>query len=1697
MGIQYKNDPGPPARGENDSRDNIGREPSFMPAEQRPLRSEELNLMQASGRETIAELAQTTDPTQSSQRPTYTLEEITAEYRERKTEKLWLASHLVYPHETPCVQDFEQLVSELATRMIRSVPDEMKNVSPDDVRVHLVDRPSVNAFVHPSQQSTFDVFINRGLLEEFLTAPELTDKDLCIDALAGVIAHELCHANFKRAFQARANSMIQEEYCDVLPGKMLERSGLRPEAMSRLCDLLARVTGENEARRVSANEPHATAPIRKEIFEKGAWEAYERERRKDSIDGLAQSTERNRAEWRDRLEKIVESVRYDRIISPVRHEALNKGFASATADQKLDILERLCMEQNLHVWGLRSKSIIYDLCDLAIESLSEASPPQARYSQHPLLIRLSTLLYSYNEDKDDVDTYRRVARALHVHNFGAFEKSDEIYLALLNAKTPDDVVRALRAGEALADFLASASIDNQSWGETLLPRTLHRLQHLFQRSDFEALREGHTIPFPFAAHETVRREILTRVRRDEGGRSLHRSAMQILDNSGVIAAVEDLLGTSSKRPSYSSPTGQLCLGVESSTRNAFSISLHDGISLKFPTRAMVNKSGAFEPNTERETRFAQFIAKRGEDLLAEAEGLGPNNIFNFAQTHAHLIMPQLYPVGLLPADIVRSSQRLAEVFFERLDFLLAAYPSHNEFRQEARDFVQAHGDITNATFLWIYHDYHMSIGSSVKGPRVDPGHPLIRAILGNSGGLLTKSEQLLAVSRLNLFEGGSNRSVRGEELHSALATAVGGEDRLKDLLGVDLTLPPRDFIASLSRFPEYSPSLYEKSHMANSPVSPLREVRTMYIRKYLSQPSEKSFTVEQLHILYDLCSDSRSSGVANEIREIATKLAKGTDLSQLSNPTILDMYKRLVAMGVLDRSVSLDTAFQRELIQRAQALKTLEERKSFLSEIAFPQPFSAGETNSRLHWVGAYDQDRFKELTNISSLYRPQITELNFETFISRELVDIYSRQIRERSGVHYDDKSGSFLTHCQELLQEFDKRALVPSLRARVLRGVADELLLQPQAAFTFRDNLTAHSKYQSHASFANLMMATHQSGRFTNKAMSEAHNALIDLRSNSERDLREALFEFLLSRRAEDRLAPLSEVLLKKLKLYRSDAEWQPPSVLAELGIKGVQGWFTPEERSQEREIIEYHLRSIHQRFSELDVRAKGAALSTFAVDNHPTERSFNEFRDKVLIPRVLPKEGPYNELILSGIKDYFEFYSNAVHHKYMVACTILASAQADTTEASDLAKVGLVAKSFLGAHGTAGYKLLQRIRNYPSTPQEIKAVLHNVLDETISFPRWTIHERIAEFGPPGATDHWVGRAKAGSLCLSVPLKKQDGSESFLSLIHPGAHVDSLYWLQNFTTMASHLSELNEKLGVLAPMAQQTRRLIENETNFAESPAKQQEVAERAYTYTMDLPAQRIKVRSSCAPLISSQARPHRTDFMKNSGNKEAGRVAGRSLLEMVAEFREKSDSGKLSPKEQQQQFAVLRAVALSVLANEVRLVASGKGKDHDRHPGNYLIETVFDPRSNATTIDIRHFDFGCTDLKDPGTQALKEIQTVIQREVDNVDILSLLSRRAAIADSITKELFDRGKFVPEVASVPLGLLAAIGANERVRIKGKERPLLDARDIATALKVGLEGAEIPAELEVRIPKGIKGWLIRRGFGAIETNGIVFSSKF
>jgi hypothetical protein len=58
---------------------------------------------------------------------------------------------------------------------------------------------------------------------------------------------------------------------------------------------------------------------------------------------------------------------------------------------------------------------------------------------------------------------------------------------------------------------------------------------------------------------------------------------------------------------------------------------------------------------------------------------------------------------------------------------------------------------------------------------------------------------------------------------------------------------------------------------------------------------------------------------------------------------------------------------------------------------------------------------------------------------------------------------------------------------------------------------------------------------------------------------------------------------------------------------------------------------------------------------------------------------------------------------------------------------------------------------------------------------------------------------------------------------------------------------------------------------------------------------------------------------------------------------------------------------------------------------------------------------------------------------------------------------------------------------------VDNKERALLDGDTLAQACKVGLESAKVPRELRIDLPKGIKGWLLKRAYQRIQTQGTRF----
>jgi len=302
----------------------------------------------------------------------------------------------------------------------------------------------------------------------------------------------------------------------------------------------------------------------------------------------------------------------------------------------------------------------------------------------------------------------------------------------------------------------------------------------------------------------------------------------------------------------------------------------------------------------------------------------------------------------------------------------------------------------------------------------------------------------------------------------------------------------------------------------------------------------------------------------------------------------------------------------------------------------------------------------------------------------------------------------------------------------------------------------------------------------------------------------------------------------------------------------------------------------------------------------------------------------------------------------------------------------------------------------------------------------------------------------------------------------------------------MGAKLGERDRRLSLLAPMASQAKALLTNECDFAHAPRAQQEVAEQGYTYEIHFPLSKITVRSECAQLIASEAKPD-PDFMKVSGNKEVQAAVGLPLLELLADFRKRAQSGAMSPDEQDRQFSVLQAAAFAVLANEIRLILAGRGKDHDRHPGNYLIDVSDGPEP---MVQLTHFDFGCADLSHPSAEARAELREILRPFVSPLGLLKLSIWPKAVSDSLCRKLFQSSAW----SSLPLGLHACLGANEVITSRGGERQLLSGRDLLRAFLVALRTGDVAPEIRELAPRGIFGRVVRRVLQLVDTCGVEIS---
>jgi|688.fasta_scaffold24544_2 hypothetical protein len=1611
--------------------------------------------------------------------------------------KLVHVSQRAFPPGSCQLAEFQVVVHEIASRLLTSATDSFKRLKVKPEQVFLCDNESQNAAI---DTCTHDLFFSRGLIASLLNAPEMRDGSMSIDALAGIIAHELGHAAFQQNFNARGNSMLQEEWCDKQAATMMERAGFKPEAMTLAWEMINRTSRfESSIQVLNHGQVHASIPIRSELYEKLALDAYERDRRKEVVEGLTGES-LPRDSWRQRLEAVLDSAGQVHVIAPVDLELHQRLSGSQSPRDTIAALGGICREYRDLLSRRTAIPLLADVCTHLALVLRGDAALISEVRRSPDVDSISEALWHNQEGGVAAGLYDRQTEVFGFEGWGIFAGFDTKVVRFITASSRPELVDAMSVLEGALKLLKERGVflpyprgDQKMWLTAIAGSGTEEIQRVFTREDFDRLQAGDVIPFPFQAHRTLRAEIASN-RQENADRSVLDMLMRFC---GISEAIDSLLTGVHIHPLCEA----LRRGTDTDSLSGFSISERSGVSIEFPQRVspieraeddgrdIIVEGGAW---VDTERRFARFMLRRGEKAAAEI-GERPLSdsaiIRNLLRKHGWLIAPQVHPFGLVDPEQLRATHQLARQLVEAISRAVKAVEEQESgrnlhgasVRSIILDSAQALAGQTNQ----VYWRYLRDVTEMWEGARVDPEHPLVRYVRLDPDRVFSRGERLIIVSGLNGLDSAPLHSWGEERVRDVFAECLGSERRLRYLLGVNTCLSPEEFAETLTRVPRESFTVHS-SRGANR-AQALIDARAYYINEHLRELKQREIPLPVLHVLADLCGRASGWKLLDTVLEAAESAHGNSPHSAaLGSPELLDRYQRLAAMGAIGRSPQMQKRLHRELEGCYAKLNGLEARLEFVSALLTPRTFVSGDYGyfplPDFLYEKRWDWERAGSPPP-SSVYTVRTSDPSFEKFLVKSSVECLAALVREAVGIRHDDGSKAFRGEVEKVVSFLNDKHVPAVLRVQILDRLADELLTQAPVSEYLRDNLVAPDDVQGKLTAHSLLSASHQTPEALNAGAVEVHNALVQLRTPGASSVREAIFDFLLDRSPSDeRVWGLAEQILREL-----DGGFL--SYLTGARSNGdTQRWLKTGAPRPAEPVVAFHLKALHQRFSELGIRAKGALLSTLATDqDSPGAARFEYFKRHRLFPAVLSGVEKWGELLKSAIDDYFEFYGSSLHQKFMVGCSILAGAGSGARGEGDGASVGRIARLFLGAHGPAGFKMLQRIRNHPDTPRAVKDELYDVLDETVKYPRWTIHELIARYGPKGASEAWVGRAKAGSMCLSVELKNGAGS-SFLSIIHPGAHVDSQYWLGNFAIMGSKLGERDKRLSLLAPMASQAKSLLTNECDFAYAPQAQQEVAEQGYTYEMRFPLSRITVRSECAPLIASEAKPD-PDFMKVSGNKEVQAAVGLPLLQLISEFRKRAGRGEMSPDEQDRQFSMLQAAAFSVIANEVRLILAGRGKDHDRHPGNYLIDLTDGPEP---IVRLTHFDFGCTDLSHPTAEARAELREMLRPFVSPLGLLKLSLWPKAVSDSLCRKLFESSAW----SSLPLGLHASLGANEVVTFRVGERQLLSRRDLLRAFIVALESGDIAPEVAQLAPKGVFGIIVSRVLKLVDAGGVGFAGR-
>ncbi len=1525
----------------------------------------------------------------------------------------YLAKESAYKPSSKIGKKFQDTVNLIADKLIKNLPADFQVVEAKQFMFNLLSSNLFNAHTIPNWSGkSKPISFSKEVLNVCLNSasPDI----LGVDVLASILCHELMHNVYFIKYPKENNSKIQETFCDQV-ASTLYNAGFNPDAMNKVYQHIATLRSTEKPSKDSYDSVYLTDNLREEAYQKSSFPFS----KKVSLLRENNEAQEFKKDLNQQLTSISNEIRGEQIEDYFAQHLSDHKFSELTAIQKISFTNNLLKEHQ--DWFLRQASGLSELQTLLKEIentiLSENKSNNHLIEYNQEIEKFGFNLYKLAEYHDKAPAFKRYYHSLAKlccaeEDFPTFRDAKLELKNFLNATTNTELANSIDNYYKINQKLQSAEVYlypssfvtqdvKANFSEYLTPALI------------EELKLGTQLALPYSLHERHLRELQQELLNgiDNSIRGKAENDYRLMQAMSKIAGIDTVISELHVKDSYfydssldpeelrkdwkfvgNKSKETLTTSCNTDSMSAFSIGL-DGIKLEYPYRYILTEAPGFAVATNyinHEADYLRFMSQQSLALVTEVKALTAESLAEFVAMNQRFLLPSVSLFAPELAKLSTGSLQLAQVFTEKVNELREAStdPAFIKYTNKIFQFnLRSDQPLTDSKSYEIYRKYHIGVLKALDQgqPVIDSQHPYIKYIKEQIGKSYTPEEALgsimsLATPKLGLTK---RKAEHAEKIIQNLTKILAPEIKLLDLLGIDLKTTPKDLLAGvikLDYLSNTSDAIYQQVEYGqrNASQFELGEIRSYYLLNFLKSTDAILSPKELLEFNNLTKLPSTFKEQCEEL--INQKLSAYTTVSYLNgldNNSLVEHYQLVSATNYFYSNPKERSIFENLIQDRILGENNLDDRDKIIKNLIYPRGFQTLDSYlpALVSFVEAFVPANTK---NTISGYFLNTTNKKFEDFVVAETVEMLKRNVKSNSGQHRDNNSPQFESAILGIIQDFEKNHFHLPIRKKILTKLADQLITQEKVSYLIKDNLSKVEKGLEKASsifdlFHNLNLVSAENA---NKHIAQAERLVDSLRNDP--GLRQAIFTFLSE--------PLTNKNIEAVitNLNRKDKS----SILTILGDITGHKKLTDVHPDYLHEV----LLNLHLRFTELQTTQQGFALAIFA---HGAERQtateFQKFQEEVIFPQLFNGNNEHQALVKDFVTEYFNLYGDNVYQKYVVACSLLVAKTHSAVDASEIlvpeAYLGRVIREFLKAHGNAGDKLSQKIHSYPDTPLAMADQMAGSKSNASYLTRWDYFDQLKKNGPEaefqGSKRTYVGEVFSGSMCVSSKLRYQDGSETQIVLLRPGAREESMLWLGKFEQCLENLSIKYPFFKPYIPLVIQTKELIQFETDFEAVNIRQQELAELAYrNLNFQLPNYDLVIR----PVkLYRSANVQTGPASIHSGYKETEFARGVSYNQYLKSLRAKGEEGQLKDS----QIELARQISHGILVAQVSNDLAIRPNNQDLH-GDNLKFTIRQIPGERPVVDVQLFDFGCIDPR-PVTEAEKHAVSDIF--FDTFNRLSLL--------------------------------------------------------------------------------------------------------